>query len=227
MKYLYFFLFFFAGHFLSAQTTPATPTGLTASYKKYHNRIELSWRATAPDHRYIVVRSTRSPRSVLYLDTVQQNRYIDRNNLRASTDYVYRVQALAPNGTVSNPSDEAVGALLVIAEGSTTGKDSLNLDQCLSVTPTEVKVTPSVYVFRFLLEKRCSKLPDTAAFRLYLSTDAQLDDADTLLERQNIRLSGTRGALTARRRQLPATGYLLLLITANDKTMLVSGVIKE
>jgi hypothetical protein len=220
---LYFFLFFFAGHFLAAQTTPATPTGLTASYKKYHNRIELSWRATAPDHRYIIIRSTRVPRSVTYLDTVQQNRYIDRNNLRASTDYVYRVQALAANGAVSTPSDEAVGALLVIAEGNTTGKDSLDLDQCLSVTPTEVKVTPSVYVFRFLMEKRCPKLPDTAAFRLYLSSDAQLDDTDTLLERQNVRLSNRRGAITARRQQLPATGYLLLLITANDKTMLVVG----
>ncbi len=224
---MYFFLFFFAGHFLSAQTTPATPAGLTASYKKYHNRIELSWRATAPDHRYIIVRSTRSPRSVTYLDTVDQNRYIDRNNLRGSTDYVYRVQAMGANGSVSAPSEEAVGALLVIAEGNTPGKDSIRLEDCLTITPTEVKATPSVYVFRFLMKKHCSTLPDTAAFRLYFSTDAQLDDADTLLERQNIRLSGNRGALTARRQQLPATGYLLLLVTANDQTVLVSGAMRE
>ena len=221
MKYTIFFIFVCIGLQLQAQTALPIPQGLTASYKKYHNRIELKWEATAAGHRYIIWRSTRNIRAFTRLDTVQQNRYIDRNNLRASTDYVYQVQALAGNGTVSDASAEAVGALLVIADGLTPGKDSISLNHCIVVTPTEVKATPSIFVFRFLLEQRCAQLSGKGAFQLYYSTDTLLDQQDTLLARQNILLSRSRGALTARRKQLPAEGYLLLLIVADEKTMLV------
>jgi hypothetical protein len=199
---------------LATVSASAQPGALTASYKKYPNRIELTWQATAAADAYIVQRRERTQKAFTAIDTVAQNRYVDRNNLRTNTDYIYCVRSFEPNGRVSTPSAEAVGALLSVADPQITRKDTLSLEDCLRFSITDAKITGSLAALRFLVRSGCPP-PTDALITLYHSADAAPDDADLLLTRQSFDLRRTRGALTARHTGPLSPGYLLLKVEAN------------
>lgn len=187
------------------------PTQLSATYKKYTNRIELTWPATASDHRYIIKRREPQQKHSVAIDTVPQNRYVDRNNLKANTDYVYCIQSVASTGATSMPSTEATGALLGVAGGHDAPPDSLMLERCVQITVLEAKTTGRLWVFKFLARNTCPSIKSVQC-ALYHSNDASLSADDTLLAQQPFNLSRTRGALTARNNSAPSTGFLLLKV---------------
>jgi hypothetical protein len=199
-----------------------TPTQLSASYKKYPNRIDLTWQATGSNHTYIIQRRARANKSFVLLDTVAQNRYVDRNKLITNTEYLYRVQSVDANGVASAPSKEAVGALLIMADGKNpVQKDSLQLENCLKVSITDAKVTTAYFVLKFLMAAKCN-VPKSVQLSLYHSTDEVLDDADTFLVRQSFQTSRSRGSLTAKNVGAVTDGYLLLYVEGNGQGFMVS-----
>lgn len=192
-----------------------TPTQLSASYKKYPNRIDLTWQATGSNHTYIIQRRARANKSFVLLDTVAQNRYVDRNKLITNTEYLYRVQSVDANGVASAPSKEAVGALLIMADGKNpVQKDSMILENCIKVTISDAKVTTAFFMLKFLMSAKCN-VPKSVQLSLYHSTDEVLDDADTFLVRQSFQTSRSRGSLTAKNVGAVTDGYLLLYVEAN------------
>lgn len=202
------------------------PAKVSASYKKYPNRIELSWQATAADHQYIVQRRERTQKFFARIDTVAQNRYVDRNKLQVNTDYVYCVQALPPNGTASAPSAEAIGALLAVAADKNTLKDTMPLSSCIPLRIMEAKASAQYFVLKFLVAPAACADLQVAQLSLYHSADALLDDQDRFLARQSFLLSRTRGALTAKQQGGPAQGYLLLRVEAKGREFTLSSKIE-
>lgn len=206
---------------LTAQQTPV-PAKVSASYQKYPNRIELSWQATGPDHRYIVRRRERAQAAFSAIDTVAQNRYIDRNKLRYNTDYVYAIQSVTTGGQTSPLSREAIGALLNVANQHAAPVDSLVADSaCLSLRLTDLKSTGQIWALRFGAQSRCRNTA-TAQLSLYWSANAALDSADLLLKRQDFPLTRTRGAITAAKPATNTPGFLLLKVDmAGSQPMLL------
>lgn len=195
---------------------PAPPAQLSATYKKYTNRIELTWAATAADHRYIVKRREARQKHSVSIDTVPQNRYVDRNNLKTNTDYLYCVQSVASTGAASTPSTEATGALLSVAGDRDAQPDSLLLERCVKITVLEGKTTGRLWVFKFLSRNTCPSVKSVQC-TLYHSNDAVLDENDTLLAQQPFNLSRTRGVLTARNNLASPTGFLLLKVASEGQ----------
>jgi hypothetical protein len=224
LKYAFLFIICLLSIFTHAQQA-AIPSKLSASYKKYHNRIELTWQATATDHRYIVQRRERAKKAFTPIDTVAQNRYVDRNKLRVNTDYFYCIQSVEATGAVSLPSEEAMGALLGVAEGKDARKDSLSLENCIHINITEAKASAKFFALKFLAQPACPA-PKTAQLTLYRSDDAILDDSDRFLLRQAFNFSRTRGALTAKNTGETTRGYLILKVESNGDGFVVSGKIE-
>jgi hypothetical protein len=211
---VFFFLFFLFSKIIFAQSL-ATPSDLSVSYKKYTNRIELTWQATAIDHHYIILRKERSKTSFSPLDTVRQNRYVDRKNLHNNTEYVYQVQSVEPSGTTSAPSKNGVGALLVVADGNLAVKDSFQLKNCLNLTITEAKLSRNYLALRFLSASTCNNLTATQ-LSMYHSKDAILDDGDVLLTQKPFDLTRKRGALTAKN-TLEKSNLAFLILQINSE----------
>jgi hypothetical protein len=224
-KYAYIIIFLSCAVATFAQSI-TTPTQLSASYKKYPNRIDLTWQATGTNHTYIIQRRTRANKSFVLLDTVAQNRYVDRNKLSTNTDYLYRVQSVDPNGVASAPSKEAVGALLIMADGKNpVQKDSFLLENCIKVTITDSKVSTAFFMLKFLMSSKCN-VPKSVQLSLYHSADEVLDDADAFLVRQSLQISRSRGSLTAKNVAAVTDGYLLLYVEANGQGFMVSRKVK-
>lgn len=209
-----------AAIFLQAQA-PVVTTQLSASYRKYTNRIELMWTAAPANQRYIVLRRDKRQTSFKAIDTVAQNRYVDRRDLRTDTDYWYRVQAVNTDGTASVLSPEAVGALLTVAEIQNRAKDTLQLKDCADLKVTDAKSTATFWAVKYLMRVRCtSQLPDTLQLTLFYSPDATLDDTDVVLARQSVELRRTRGAITVPNAdKRPASGHLFVRIEAGTATL--------
>jgi hypothetical protein len=224
-KYAYIIILLSSATATLAQSI-ITPTQLSASYKKYPNRIDLTWQATGANHTYIIQRRTRASKSFVQIDTVAQNRYVDRNKLTTNTDYLYRVQSVDANGAASAPSKEAVGALLIMADGKNpVQKDSILLENCMKLTITDAKVTTAFFVLKFLMSSSCN-LPKSAQLSLYHSADEVLDDADAFLVRQSFQTSRSRGSMTAKNVAGVTEGYLLLHVEANGGGFTVGQRIK-
>jgi hypothetical protein len=219
-KYGCFFIFFAVSAVLTAQEA-IVPTKLSASYKKYPNRIELIWQATAPNSKYIIQRREQHQKKFTAIDTVVQNRYVDRNNLRANMDYFYCVQSVLQNGAVSLPSEEAAGALMGVAGGKNDHKDSLHIQDCLHLNITEAKTRNQVFVVKFLANATCS-MPNTAQLTLYYSPDAAWDSSDIFLTQQSFDLFRKRGAMTAKNEAKITNGYLILKVSANETSFTVA-----
>ena len=215
-----FLLFHLVAANAVAQAT-ASPTGLTATYKKYVNRIELIWQATGSNQRYIIQRSEGGKHHFQHLDTIAQNRYVDRNKLKVNTDYLYSVLSLDPNGMVSAPSNVAVGALLAVADGNIgMSGDSTLLGDCLKIDFTEIKVLPRHFLLKFLAKSNCAQM-DMAQLTLFWSPDPQLDPTDQVLATQLFNLTRTRGALSGINKGA-GKGYLLLEAASNGSSFVLS-----
>jgi hypothetical protein len=224
-KYAYIIIFLSCAVSTLAQSI-TTPTQLSASYKKYPNRIDLTWQATGSNHTYIIQRRARASKSFVLLDTVAQNRYVDRNKLTTNTEYLYRVQSVDANGAASAPSKEAVGALLIMADGKNpVQKDSMLLENCIKVTLTDAKVSTAFFMLKFLMSSKCN-VPKSVQLSLYHSADEVLDDADAFLVRQSLQTSRSRGSLTAKNVAAVTDGYLLLYVEANGQGFMVSRKVK-
>ncbi len=215
IKYLLGFILLWVP-FCAFTQVPLPPAQVSATYKKYTNRIELSWSATAKEDRYIIKRRELTQQNLIVIDTVPQNRYVDRNKLKANTDYLYCIQALTQAGITSAPSVEAKGSLLVVAGGHTAIQDSVTLSDCVEFTLVEAKATTRFWTLKFLARKTCSAIENVAC-TLYHSTDNLLDENDTLLLEKSFNLSRTRGAMTAPNDTSKRTGYLLLKVAWNDQ----------
>lgn len=207
-----------------AQST-TIPLGLSASYKKYTNRIELSWKATAAQDKYIIHRRERQQKAFSAIDTITQNRYVDRNKLRTSTDYIYRVQAVNPQGVASDFSTEATGALLTIAGGNIPGqKDSLQQANCIDLKFTESRVSETRIAAKFLVQHHCSSIK-TAQLTLLRSDNEVLDETDEVISSQSFKLSRTRGALAGTNTSGNTSGYLIIKIdTEAGETLVIQKV---
>lgn len=219
-KHLLLFVFSIGFLPIMAQSTTA-PAGLSASYKKYANRIELSWKATAAQDKYIVHRRERQQKAFTPIDTIAQNRYVDRNKLRASTDYIYRVQAVNAQGIASELSTEATGALLTIAGGSNPGqKDTLQQANCIDLKFTDARITEARIAAKFLVKHNCAAIK-TAQITLLRSDNEVLDDTDEVISSQSFKLSRTRGALAGANISGKTNGYLIAKITTEAGETLV------
>lgn len=194
----------------------AAPQGLTVSYRKYVNRIELLWKPSGASCQYIVQRREAAAKIFFSIDTVAQNRYVDRKNLRVETDYYYRVMSLESDGRVSAPGQEVRGALMGIADDRKSLRDTVFLKDCLSFRVLEGKITQQFIALTFTAASSCAIIKQ-ADLMLYHSADAVLDDTDALLTQQKFLLSRTRGAVTTPNTgKIPASGYLILRAAAGN-----------
>jgi hypothetical protein len=205
---------------LSAQG-PSAPMGLSASYKRYVNRIELTWQVSSAKHRYAVQRREKTSKSFVSIDTVAQNRYVDRKKLRGNTDYVYRVQSMDDNGAVSLPSNEAVGALMAVADGHETDMDPIPLEHCVQVQFETATLNNKVCAAKIQANTPCAFSP-TLQLSLFLSRDVNLDETDIFLSSQRFDPARKRAALSTKNKWGHFQGYFLLRVEANGQTYLVS-----
>lgn len=207
---MHFFFSFFIWVGLVQMAYAQTPTHLVASYRKYHNRIELTWQATGSDHLYVVQRRESARKAFVLLDTVLHNRYVDRNGLQANMDYWYCVQSILPNGQRSARSVEAKGAILAVANGRLGSVDSAQQAPiCMQFTVIEAKCTAKTLSFVFLAKPICTQ-PAAVPLTFYFSEDGVLDDKDTPLGKQVFAATRRRGAFNAPNAKQIRTGYLLM-----------------
>lgn len=198
------------------------PSELSASYKKYANRIELSWEANGAQHHYIIQRREKTQKTFTAIDTVAQNRYIDRNRLRANMEYYYRVQSVSPEGTASAPSKEAVGALLVMANEHKTGQDTAASGQCLQLRFSATKATSTLYSVRFMAEYTCT-VDNAATITLYRSDDDVLDTHDSILAQQSFAPPRSRGAFAVRNSTGATKGFAILKVESEGQITTLSA----
>lgn len=198
------------------------PSGLSASYKKYANRIELRWEANGTQHRYIIQRREKTQKAFTAIDTVAQNRYIDRNRLRANMEYYYRVQSISPDGITSAPGKEAVGALLVMANEHRTGQDTAASGQCLQLRFAGTKATATLYSVRFMAEYACT-VANAATITLYYSEDDTLDPHDTILAQQSFAPPRSRGAFAVRNSTGATKGFAVLKVESEGQVTTLSA----
>ena len=221
-----FFLFFLGLTTLLAQKSVA-PSHLNASYQKYANRIELTWQAHAPNQRFRIFRTEGTKGRTVLLDSVRQNRYVDRIRLKSGVGYSYQVRSVAPDGALSDASNRAVGALLIVANGHDSSSLSLAprslLKDCLTAQITEGVARPDFFAVKFAVQydKDCS--PEKMVhIKLFRSDNDTLDVADQFLSEQTFELIRTRGALTTKNNGEPLTGYFLLKIEKGEESVLVT-----
>jgi fibronectin type 3 domain-containing protein len=221
LKNCFFFVFIFVSTTMIAQK-PVAPFELSASYQKFANRIELEWKTKMVNRKYNIFRSDNGKKKFALIGTVEQNRYIDKKSLKIKTAYVYRVSAVAPNGIASDFSNDATGALLIVA----SEKDSSNstnvppLKDCMDVILTDAKTSAKNYILKFTITAKCD-MPKTVQLSLYRSDDALLDAQDNFLNQQTFDLTRTRGALTSNNNGESTNGYLILKIETNEDSFIV------
>ena len=92
------------------------PSGLKATYKKF-DRIRLDWQATLAKGESITIKRTykKNKKEILernWTDTTPT--FIDDLNLKEG-DYIYQICKVAANGKQSEWSNQAIGAISVIA----------------------------------------------------------------------------------------------------------------
>ena len=216
-----FSIFLFISTVIVAQK-PAIPVGFSASYQKYNNRIELTWQATAANHLYKIFRREQVKKSFELIDSVSQNRYVDRKGLRMKTSYIYRIRAVTPNGSVSELSNEATGALLLVASDIDTSitVNTQRLKNCVDVTLIEGKASPKSFTIKFSVASKCD-IPKGVQLTLYRSDDALLDAQDDFLSQQSFDLTRTRGALVSNNNGEQIKGYFLLKVETNEDSFIV------
>jgi hypothetical protein len=215
-------IFLFIASSLSAQK-PIAPSGLAASFKKFNNRIELTWNATDANHQYKIFRAEQAKKTFEAVATVNQNRFVDRNNLEFNKSYLYRVKALAPDGSLSDDSNQAVGALVVLAmlpDFSQTNTPQ-PLEDCISVNLSAAKATAQSFALKFIVSTNCD-MPKAVQMTLYRSDDATFDEKDDFIIQESFDLSRKRGVLTAKNQGETTTGYLLLKVETPEESFIVA-----
>jgi hypothetical protein len=198
---------------VGAQTVPA-PTALIASYKKFSNRIELSWQGAEGCKAYHIYRKENARQGFEMLGSVAQNRYVDRNRLRGGTEYIYYVRSVDQQGRVSASSNEAIGALVVVADtrDSTSLQDSSAINmECLRFNISDSRYSAGYYSMRYGIQYDCTPT-DTVQLRLFYSTDQRLDSTDIWLRNDYLLHPKKRGAIIAKSPFFSQKGFLLLEI---------------
>lgn len=221
-KNICFFLFFFISTFAMAQK-PAAPTNLSASYRKFPDRIELEWKTTLTNHEYKIYRKAKGKKSFDTIGSVKQNRYIDRDRkeLRPNVSYIYCVQVVTPKGLVSDMSNEDTGALLLVAsEKDSAALPKQQLRGCIDINLIDSKFMSQNFILRFLVASKCSSLK-TVQLTLFRSDDTVLDSTDNFLSEKTLDLARTRDSFTAKNNGEPTTGYLILKVATNEDSFTV------
>jgi hypothetical protein len=200
---------------------PMPPMNLLASYQKYTNRIELAWVAPSVNYQYRVYRKEKGKKTFDLMGSVEQNRYIDRNQLHTNTDYTYYICSVNNSGAESDKSNEAVGAIRVVATQAHPVDTSQSLQECMDVSLTESKFTNAQFVLRFLTTTKCT-LTKPMQLTLYRSDDAALDTADNFLHQEPFNIAQKRGALVVKNNGEATMGYLLLKISTEVDSFVVA-----
>jgi fibronectin type 3 domain-containing protein len=216
------FVFFFTSIILAAQK-PLAPFELSASYQKFPNRIELEWKTKTNKDKFNVFRSDNGKKKFVLVGTVGQNRYVDKKSLKIKTAYVYRVSTVASNGIESDFSNDATGALLIVAseKDSSSSTNVPPLKDCMDVILTDAKTSAKNYILKFTIAAKCD-MPKTVQLSLYRSDDALLDAQDNFLNQQTFDLTRTRGALTSNNNGESTNGYLILKVETNEDSFIVA-----
>jgi hypothetical protein len=223
MKIVKILLFVLLPIFLGAQR-PNAPTRLTASYREYPSQIELSWLPVTGCVGYKIYRHEKNQPKFELLDSVRGTIHSDRNNLKVQPEYVYQVRAIAADGALSAGSQEAIGALLLVAKpDSPLVRDALT---CLQLEITDATATATLFVAKFKVVSNCTKLK-SVQLTLYRSDDDVLDEKDVfLIQEPAFDMSLPRGVLVQKNQGKPSKGYLLLRIEANGESVTVVRKIK-
>lgn len=220
VKDLLLLIFLLSTAVLMAQK-PATPTNLGASYQKYNNRIELNWRAKDSCKIY---RREKTKKAFDLIGAVKLNWYVDKKDLKSNVAYVYYVQAVANNGSVSDKSNESTGALLIVAsdKDSTISVTPPSVKDCIEATLTQSKFASQNFILKFLVASKCSLLK-TVQLRLYRSDDDVLNDGkDNFLSEETFDLTQGRGSFVIKNNGEPKTGYLILKVATNEGSFTVA-----
>ncbi len=219
--YSCFFLTVFISAALIAQQPPA-PTQLSASYQKYTNRIELSWQGAADVHHYNIYRSEQTKKRFELIDSVNQNRFVDRKSLKYYTSYIYHVRAIA-NNSVSDMSNEATGALLAIANKHDTSLSTTTppLKDCLDITLTQTRFVSDNFIARYSVTVKSEAL-QSVQLTLYRSNDSILDEQDNFLTQETLSLPSTKGAIISKNNGEPTKGFLILKIATEVDSFVVA-----
>jgi hypothetical protein len=222
-KNLLFFLFFFIPIGMFAQQT-AVPTKVRATYREYPNRIVINWNPTDSNYPYKLYRREVAQKMPEWIATIHQNWYVDRDSkLKNNRDYVYQVRAVSLSGLESDWSEEAIGALLPVANSRDTLAPSLK--KCLEITILKANASAQGFALTFLVTSKCKTL-NSVQLTLFRSDDALLDEKDNLLQQLPFKTSSSRGALWATNHGEPITGYLLLKIESEEDSFVMATPIK-
>jgi hypothetical protein len=157
------------------------------------------------------------------IGTVEQNRCVDKKDLKSNIEYVYLVEAVSKKGKVSDKSNEAIGALLPVA----SEKDSLmsvtppSVKDCIEVKLTQSKFVSQHFIVAYSITIKC-ETPPSVQLALYRSDDAQWDEKDNLLTRDTLVLPASRGSLKAKNNGEPTTGFLLLKVSTNEDSFVAA-----
>jgi hypothetical protein len=215
-----FFIFLFIST-LSLAQKPAAPTNLKASYQKFPDRIELEWKTTVNNHQYKIYRGEKGKKPPVLIDSVNQNRYVDRKGLRVNIPYIYRVRTISPQGLVSDMSNEDTGALLLVAsEKDSAALPKQQLKDCIDINLIESKFMSQNFILKFLVANKCSSLK-TVQLTLFRSDDIVLDSTDNFLSEKTLDLARNRDSFTAKNNGEPKTGYLILKVATNEDSFTV------
>ena len=220
-----FFLFLFLTVFLKAQK-PIAPMQLKASYQKYNNRIELTWHEVVAQ-QYKIYRREESKKIFELVDSVSQGRYIDKKELKFNVSYIYHVLSVSSKGKFSTPSNEAKGALLVVASDKDTSLTSnlslkeTSLKECIDITLSASKFLSQTFILKFSISSKC-EYPKSVILTLYRSDDDQLDENDNFLKKETIELTNTRGTIISKHNGEPTKGFLILKVGTNDSNFIAA-----
>lgn len=221
-KNIGFFIILFISTITVAQK-PTTPVNLSATYQKYTNRIELTWQVPSANHQYKIYRHEKKKKRFDLIDSVNQNRYVDKKDLKPNTEYTYHVRAIGEKGKVSEKSNEAVGALLTVASEKDTSL-SVNpvlIKDCIEATITQSKFVSQNFIFKFLLAFKCDT-PPSVQLDLFRSNDDKLDEQDNLLSQETLKLPANRHSISVKNNGEPTTGFLLLKISTPIDSFVVA-----
>jgi hypothetical protein len=221
-KNIVFFIILFVSTITVAQK-PAAPTQLEASFQKYPNRIELKWKVATANPQYKIYRRDKTKKKFELIDSVNQNRYIDKKDLKPNTLYTYHVRAVGEKGKVSDKSKEAIGALLTVASEKDTSLpvSPVSIKDCIEVTITQSKFVSQNFIFKFLLAFKCDT-PPSVQLDLFRSNDDKLDEHDNLLSQEILKLPANRHSISVKNNGEPTTGFLLLKISTPTNSFVVA-----
>ena len=125
------------------------------------------------------------------------------------------------------PSNEAKGALLVVASDKDTLVSSnlsltkTPLKECMDVTLGTSKFLSQTFVIKFLISSKCD-YTKSVMLTLYRSDDEQLDENDNFLKQDTFELTNTRGTIVSKNNGEPTKGFLILKIATNDDSFIVA-----